>query len=54
MDFHQKVYEGYLKIKDKFPNRIVVINGEQSKEEVKASALAVVLEFLKRNANYEK
>ena len=46
MSFHQKVYEGYLEVAKKFPNRIVVVNGEQSKEEVQKDALAVVIKFL--------
>ena len=47
MEFHKKVYDGYLKVQEKFNDRIKVINGEQTKEEVRNDALKVVLEFLK-------
>lgn len=46
MSFHQKVYEGYLEVQKKFPDRIVIVNGEASKEEVRQEALAVVVKFL--------
>lgn len=46
MEFHQKVYDGYLKVKEKFNDRIVIINGEASKEEVRRDALAAVIKFL--------
>ena len=47
MEFHKKVYDGYLKVQEKFSDRIKIINGEQTKEEVRNDALKVVLEFLK-------
>lgn len=47
ISFHQKVYEGYLEVQKKFSNRIVIIDGEKSKEEVKEAALQVVLEYLR-------
>ena len=34
LDFHQKVYEGYKKIIEMFPNRIKVINADQPLEKV--------------------
>ena len=34
MPFHLKVYEGYLTIADLFKDRVVVVNGEQTKQEV--------------------
>lgn len=34
MEFHKKVYDGYLEVAKKFPDRIKVINGEQTREEV--------------------
>ena len=46
MEFHKKVYEGYLEVQKKFPNRIKIINGEASKEQVKKDALEVVIKFL--------
>lgn len=47
MSFHQKVYDGYLEVQKKFSDRIVIIDGEKSKEEVKEDALKVVLEYLR-------
>lgn len=46
MAFHQKVYEGYLEVQKKFPSRIIMINGEASKEQVREDALAEVIKFL--------
>lgn len=51
MSFHQKVYEGYLEVQKKFSDRIVIIDGEKSKEEVKEAALKVVLEYLRGKGN---
>lgn len=42
LDFHQKVYEGYKKIIEMFPNRIKVINADQPLEKV----------FLKRRVHW--
>ncbi len=47
--FHEKVYEGYLKVQAKFSDRIVIINGEASKEQVKHDALEVVMNFIKEH-----
>ncbi len=47
MEFHKKVYDGYLKVQEMFPDRIKIINGENSKEQVREDALKVVLNFLK-------
>ena len=46
MAFHQKVYEGYLAVQKKFPERIVTVNGEATREEVRKDALDVVIRFL--------
>lgn len=48
MEFHQKVYDGYLQVQKKFPDRVVIINGEASREKVREDALKVVLEFLNK------
>ena len=37
--FHQKVYQAYLEVQKKFPNRIIIIDGEKTKEEVKKASL---------------
>ena len=42
------VYEGYHTIAKRFPDRIVMINGEKSKEEVIEDAKQIVLQYLKR------
>ena len=44
--FHQKVYKAYLEVQKKFPNRIIIIDGEKTKEEVKKASLEVVLKYL--------
>ena len=46
MEFHQKVYQGYLTVQEKFPSRIQIINGEKTKEEVRLDALEIVLRFI--------
>ena len=46
MEFHKKFYEGYLEVQKKFPHRIIIINGEASKEQVRKDALEVVIKFL--------
>ena len=46
MEFHKKVYVGYLEVQKKFPHRIIIINGEASKEQVRKDALEVVIKFL--------
>lgn len=48
MEFHKKVYEGYLEVQKRFPDRVVIINGEATREEVREEALKVVLEFLNK------
>lgn len=34
LDFHQKVYEGYRILARKYPNRIITVNADQSRENV--------------------
>lgn len=48
MEFHNMVYEGYKTIGVKYPNRIVMINGEQTKEQVIEEAKQIVLNFIRR------
>lgn len=47
MAFHNKVYEGYISLSEKFKDRIVVINGEQSKEQVLTDVKNVLYPFIK-------
>ncbi|PKK97426.1 MAG: dTMP kinase [Tenericutes bacterium HGW-Tenericutes-3] len=44
--FHQKVRQGYLKIAQMYPNRIVTIDGTQSIEEIKAQIIDKIREKL--------
>ncbi len=46
VDFHQKVREGYLKIAQMYPNRIVTIDGTQSIEEIKNQIITKIREKL--------
>ncbi len=47
MSFHQKVYEGYLELAKKFPERIKVIDGEQTREKVVEDIEKVLMPLLK-------
>ena len=44
--FHETVYQGYLEIAKKFPERVVIINGEKTKEEVLKQTLEVIDKYL--------
>jgi dTMP kinase len=44
--FHETVYQGYLKIAKMFPDRVVLIDGEASKEEVLKQTLEVIDKYL--------
>ena len=48
IDFHQRVYDGYCKLCELYPKRIVRINGEQSKEAVSKDVIDYIFEFLKK------
>lgn len=43
LEFHQKVYEGYLQLAELEPNRIKIINGEQPIEDVSNDALNEIM-----------
>ena len=47
IDFHQRVYDGYVSLCDIYPERIVRINGEQEKEAVAQDVIKAVFERLK-------
>ena len=49
IEFHHNVYDGYLEVLEKYPNRVVKIDGEQTPENVAEDALSVVLNFVKEN-----
>lgn len=42
--FHERVYEGYLALAKKYPNRFVVINARKSIEEIASEVLTVLKE----------
>lgn len=45
-DFHQRVYEGYHKVLEMYPDRIFRIDGNQSLEDVTNDCISVVLRYL--------
>ncbi len=47
LDFHNLVREGYLEIAKRFPNRIKVIDGNRSIEEVYQDVLSIVLDKIR-------
>ena len=47
LDFHNKVYNGYIEVAKTYPNRIVMIDGEKAKDEVLEQTKKVVMEFIK-------
>ena len=47
MDFHQKVYEGYHKVLEMYPDRVVRIDGNKPLEEVTKDCIKVILDYLK-------
>lgn len=51
IEFHHNVYDGYLEVLEKYPDRIVKIDGERTPEEVASSALSIVLNFVKEKMN---
>ncbi len=50
LEFHHKVYNGYKEVAKLYPNRIVMIDGEKSKEEVLQETKKVVMDFIKSRA----
>ena len=47
MDFHKNVYEGYMKVKEMFPDRFVSVNGEQEIDKVFNDCMKVILGLIK-------
>lgn len=47
--FHKTVYDGYLKLVEKFPERVVLIDGEKSKEEVLQQTIEVIDKYLENH-----
>ena len=48
IDFHNRVYDGYKEVAELYNDRIVMINGEQTKEEVIEEAKQIVFNYLRR------
>lgn len=46
VSFHQMIYQGYLQLIDKYPERIKRINGEQSIEAVSLEAIRLIETYL--------
>lgn len=46
-DFHRRVYEGYQQVKDRFKDRITVVDGNQSLEQVIEDVLQIIMKKLK-------
>jgi len=46
IDFHKKVYEGYNKVLERYPNRITSIDAEQSIKKVSDQSIDVIKTFL--------
>ena len=47
LEFHTKVYNGYLELAKRFKNRVVIVDGNCSIDEECASVNKVVMDFLK-------
>lgn len=43
INFHEKVREGYLMLASKFPNRFIVVNGNQTREQVYEDVKKIIL-----------
>ncbi len=49
LSFHEKVYEGYRIISEKYQDRIKTVNGEQTREKVFEDTLDIILNLLKKS-----
>lgn len=48
LSFHQRVYDGYVKLSEQYPDRIKRIDGQRDKEEVIADVIEEIKKVLKR------
>ena len=48
MSFHQRVYDGYVKLSEQYSDRIKRIDGQRDKEEVIADVIEEIKKVLKR------
>ncbi|NLL70498.1 MAG: dTMP kinase [Epulopiscium sp.] len=53
LDFHQKVYKGYLALWKKYPDRIHRISGDDQVESIHQQIMSKVKERIKRGLSYE-
>jgi dTMP kinase len=51
ISFHEKVFQGYQKVVEMFPKRIVAIDGERDAQAVIDDTVVVVEGFLKQRMN---
>lgn len=49
MEFHHKVYDGYLKLCDIYKDRIIKIDGEMTQEEVAMESIEKVLKYIEEH-----
>ena len=47
IEFHHNVYDGYIEVANKYPERIQIVNGEATMEEVAEDAINKVISFVK-------
>ena len=47
LDFHQKVYQGYLKLAESFKDRVVIVDGDCSIEEECSRVNNIIINFIK-------
>ena len=51
IEFHHNVYDGYQEVAKTYPNRIKIVDGEKSMEEVASDAIEKDVTFVKENYN---
>ncbi|MEA1974595.1 MAG: dTMP kinase [Bacillota bacterium] len=49
IEFHKRVYQGYMKVIEKYPSRIKVVDAEKSIKEVAKNTIIIIDEFLKNS-----
>jgi dTMP kinase len=49
IEFHKRVYQGYMKVIEKYSNRIKVVDAEKSIKEVANNTIIIIDEFLKNS-----
>ena len=49
LEFHKRVYQGYMKVIEKYSNRIKVVDAEKSIKEVANNTIIIIDDFLKNS-----